>query len=34
MPYAQLRRARQPEERLQQFFHAFAEWSEFLRRET
>ena len=34
MPYAQLLRARRPEERLQQFFHAFAEWSEFLRRET
>ena len=34
MPYAQLRRARRPEERLQQFFHAFADWSEFLRRET
>ncbi|HEY7377824.1 MAG TPA: DUF5996 family protein [Steroidobacteraceae bacterium] len=33
LPYAELRRARDPEGRLQQFFHAFADWSEFLRRD-
>ena len=33
MPYAELRRARDPEQRLQQFFHAFADWSDFLRRD-
>jgi hypothetical protein len=33
MPYAELRRARNPEQRLQDFFHAFAKWSEYLRRD-
>jgi hypothetical protein len=33
MPYAELRRTRDPEQRLQQFFQAFADWSEFLRRD-